>query len=108
MRYSTDNTISSVHCKLHLRNGEVLVEDCSANGTYINGQKIGKGQTALVREDDSFSLLKPYSADLESPPYRYTITQLARGLRKQGLQSRHAVPGSGDTRRSALGRYMDV
>jgi pSer/pThr/pTyr-binding forkhead associated (FHA) protein len=37
----TDPSVSSHHCEVHLRGGEVLIRDLnSTNGTYINGAQI--------------------------------------------------------------------
>lgn len=59
--------ISYKHCKLIREEGEkeeerrVIVEDYSANGTYINSLKIGKGKTGFLLPSDELSLGIPSS-----------------------------------------------
>jgi pSer/pThr/pTyr-binding forkhead associated (FHA) protein len=37
----TDPSVSSHHCEVHLRGGEIVIRDLnSTNGTYINGEQI--------------------------------------------------------------------
>lgn len=39
-----DQSVSSHHCEIHLRGGEVFIQDLdSTNGTFINGEKISEG-----------------------------------------------------------------
>ncbi|EOD08254.1 hypothetical protein EMIHUDRAFT_460000 [Emiliania huxleyi CCMP1516] len=71
----TDNRISSTHFKISLRNSsdlgkrafDVCLEDCSANGTYLNAQLVGKGNFCFLFQRDEIGLLKPCGGD-EQPP----------------------------------------
>uniref|UniRef100_A0A7S3WK80 FHA domain-containing protein n=1 Tax=Strombidinopsis acuminata TaxID=141414 RepID=A0A7S3WK80_9SPIT len=69
-----DTTISSTHCKLSLTVAstagaaarpatgqlvmQVWLEDCSVNGTYVNAQKIGRGNKVRLADGDKIGLLK--------------------------------------------------
>lgn len=51
-------TYSSVHFQLELdeKTGEVWIEDSSMNGTFINGERIGKGNRRCIENNDEISL----------------------------------------------------
>lgn len=53
--------VSGEHCKVHKEDNssQVLVEDLSSNGTWVNGKRIGKGNQQLARIGDEISLAKP-------------------------------------------------
>ena len=61
-----DSKISSSHC-VFLRSKktgssddyEYFIEDKSTNGTYLNGEKIGKGLKKQLKNGDEIMLLKP-------------------------------------------------
>ena len=71
----TDNTVSSVHCRITLTHApapesdespdedaqplEVWLEDASANGTYVNAEKVGKGNRVRLSQNDEIGLIKP-------------------------------------------------
>lgn len=93
-----DTTISSVHCKLSLAAGgaagaecrsprapfgplvpQVWLEDCSVNGTYVNAQKIGRGNKVRLSHGDKIGLLKPCGG-AEAPPYAFIFHDLTAGL----------------------------
>ncbi|EOD24230.1 hypothetical protein EMIHUDRAFT_457806 [Emiliania huxleyi CCMP1516] len=82
----TDNRISSTHFKISLRNSsdlgkrafDVCLEDCSANGTYLNAQLVGKGNFCFLFQRDEIGLLKPCGGD-EQPPYAYIFHDLTGG-----------------------------
>jgi len=48
--FPQDQHISGKHCRIHKEDGVIFVEDFSSNGTFINGQKIGKGAFSVVYE----------------------------------------------------------
>ncbi|KAJ3297251.1 hypothetical protein HK104_000677 [Borealophlyctis nickersoniae] len=55
--------ISSVHCRLKVVSGdngqqEVVVADCSMNGTWVNGRRIGKGNEAALKDGDELIFLQ--------------------------------------------------
>ena len=54
-----DQRLSSIHCKLEtkLSTGEVYVTDMSSNGTFLNGEIIGKGKRVQLLDGDSLDLL---------------------------------------------------
>lgn len=53
--------VSGEHCRLRMADGagEAQLEDLSANGTFINGKRVGKNKIQLVRVGDEISLAKP-------------------------------------------------
>ena len=72
IRFASDNTVSSVHCKIQLRNGDAWLMDNSVNGTYVGSQKIGKGRCIRLRESEDICLLKPLGG-AEPPPYVFSL-----------------------------------
>lgn len=52
--------VSGEHCRIHIDlEGEVRLEDLSANGTFIDGVKVGRGNYAGLRHGSEVSLAKP-------------------------------------------------
>lgn len=49
-----DNSeVSRIHLEIRLDNGKVIITDLgSSNGTYINGKKVNKGESAYLKEGD--------------------------------------------------------
>ncbi|EOD15152.1 hypothetical protein EMIHUDRAFT_246021 [Emiliania huxleyi CCMP1516] len=78
IRYA-DTTVSSVHAKLSFarETGEVWLEDCSVNGTWLGARRIGKGKVVRLHDGDIFSLLRSDSGSTP-PQYSYSIELLAR------------------------------
>lgn len=89
--YSKDNTISAVHCKISIsrscgRGGEedyeegssssilptltAWVQDCSVNGTFLNNDKLMKGEKVQLNQNDEIGLLKPCRGST-APPYAF-------------------------------------
>jgi hypothetical protein len=112
-----DTTISSVHCKLSLAAGgsagadgrspraptgsvvpQVWLEDCSVNGTYVNAQKIGRGNKVRLCHGDKIGLLKPCGG-AEAPPYAFLFHDLTAGLAAEDfpLLGVHAPPSQPST-----------
>jgi pSer/pThr/pTyr-binding forkhead associated (FHA) protein len=54
---STATHISARHCRVFIDVGAVHVQDLSSNGTFINGEKIGKNQHRLLRSGDIISFV---------------------------------------------------
>ena len=55
--------VSRNHCCIRSKlaeTGEVMVEDLSANGTYVNGVRVGKGCSRPLKCGDTISLAKPH------------------------------------------------
>ncbi|PNF41023.1 hypothetical protein B7P43_G08824 [Cryptotermes secundus] len=53
-------TISKRHCKIIKVTPEVYLEDYSSNGTYVNSEKIGKGNRRILKNNDQISLAWPH------------------------------------------------
>ncbi len=52
--------VSGCHCEVIVdQSGSICVHDCSANGTYINNLRIGKGRKLQAMPSDVISLAKP-------------------------------------------------
>ena len=74
--------LSAVHCKLvyfehHPKQDDSWwLEDCSSNGTYLNGTLVGKGTLRCLERGDSISLLLPKPGAAELPRYSYTFARL--------------------------------
>jgi len=78
----SDTVLSAVHCKLvyfehHPKQDDSWwLEDCSSNGTYLNGTLVGKGTLRCLERGDSISLLLPKPGAAELPRYSYTFARL--------------------------------
>ncbi|KND04321.1 CAMK protein kinase [Spizellomyces punctatus DAOM BR117] len=55
--------VSSVHCRLTTSNNVTTLEDSSSNGTWVNGTKVGKGNTTVLKDGDEFLIMNPKAAD---------------------------------------------
>ena len=73
----SDQTVSSVHIKITLVSTgdedvpfEVRLEDNSANGTYVNSQKVGRGNCVRLLGNDEIGLVKPCGG-AEPPPWAF-------------------------------------
>jgi serine/threonine-protein kinase Chk2 len=52
-------TISRKHCKIVKTGSKVYLEDLSCNGTYVNGEIIGKDKKKILKNNDQISLVSP-------------------------------------------------
>lgn len=55
------DNLSRTHCAfkrvLNVVTGhQILLEDCSSNGTFVNGDKIGKGKSKALKHGDEIAL----------------------------------------------------
>ncbi|TDL21737.1 Pkinase-domain-containing protein [Rickenella mellea] len=76
-------TISNLHCRLTWDGQEsekslVTIMDLSRNGTFINGQKIGKDQTWILRDGNEISL-GSWKHQTGMAEYRYIFRFTASG-----------------------------
>lgn len=55
--------VSGQHAAFFRTAGALLLEDRSRFGTYVNGELVGKGGSAPVRDGDRLSLLAPSGSD---------------------------------------------
>jgi len=52
--------ISGLHCVLMRKDVSIyIVKDCSFNGTFINGEKIGKGKQQFIKHGDYLTFVSP-------------------------------------------------
>ena len=73
-----DQIISSMHVRITLLRTdededaplEVRLEDNSANGTFVNAQKVGKGNFVRLRGNDEIGFVKPCGGP-ERPPWAF-------------------------------------
>lgn len=54
--FTEDKTLSRIHMVVTVDEGEFFIEDRSANGTFINGEKIEKGVKTPVSMDDEIRI----------------------------------------------------
>lgn len=52
--------LSGRHCEIAFRNGAFVVTDTSANGVFVNGALLGKGNSSPLREGDRLGLYDEY------------------------------------------------
>jgi hypothetical protein len=95
----SDTMLSAVHCKLvyfehHPKQDDSWwLEDCSSNGTYLNGTLVGKGTLRCLERGDSISLLLPKPGAAELPRYSYTFARLpsSEDAQRAGMFSEASV-----------------
>ena len=65
---SRATVVSGVHCQITLdrSTGEVWLEDCSSNGTFLNLKKVGKGNRMRLRTNDKIGLCDAVREDVGS------------------------------------------
>jgi len=54
--FPNDRTLSRIHLIVSAQNGQLFIEDRSANGTFVNGKKIEKGIKTAVNLDDEIRI----------------------------------------------------
>ncbi|KAF8893426.1 kinase-like domain-containing protein [Infundibulicybe gibba] len=108
--------VSNLHCTITWDGIEdntsaVVVHDNSSNGTFINGEKIGKGLTRILNEGNELAfgtcVPQPHNQGLED--YRFIYRHCAAGLPTEGLYAFYDVgtelgKGSFATVRKAMSR----
>jgi class 3 adenylate cyclase len=61
VRFPTNKAISGKHCRLFRESAsnssKVWLEDLSTNGTFLNGEKIGKGNKVIINSGAEFTLI---------------------------------------------------
>ncbi|CAL1705942.1 unnamed protein product [Somion occarium] len=90
--------ISNKHCEIKWdendsRKSIITVADLSSNGTFINGEKIGKGRHGILKEgaEIAFGSAVPQSPDLAQQDYRYVFRLLAGGPPPTGLHAHYSI-----------------
>ena len=53
-------TVSNKQCRILKGTPEVSLEDLSYNGTYNNGEIIGKGSKRILQNNDQISIISPH------------------------------------------------
>jgi len=53
-------TISNKQCRILKGTPEVYLEDLSFNGTFINGEIIGRGNKRILQNNDQISIISPH------------------------------------------------
>ena len=110
-----DNTISSTHCRITVRRtpadvalaevdddddvvpivprlvAEVWIEDCSANGTFLNSQRLGKGKSARLTQNDEIGFIRPCGGQ-ERPPYAFIFQDFLSELEPHELDALRPPP----------------
>ncbi|KAL0956927.1 hypothetical protein HGRIS_003031 [Hohenbuehelia grisea] len=84
--------VSNYHCEITWDGNEradaepsVTVVDLSSNGTYINGKKIGKNCSKLLREGNEISFGSNIPQSVGITDYRFVYRHVACGPPKDGL-----------------------
>lgn len=84
--------VSNRHCRIIWDGKEdeksaVIVADYSSNGTWINGVRIGKDKTAILKEGNeiAFGTPQPQPGSLED--YRFIYRHTAAGPPKKGIHA---------------------
>ena len=66
--YAHENRISRLHARLWCQDGLWRVDDCSTNGTFVNGQRLGRGQSCLLKPGDRLCFAHLcFEVDLSQP-----------------------------------------
>ncbi|KIY67911.1 Pkinase-domain-containing protein [Cylindrobasidium torrendii FP15055 ss-10] len=87
--------ISNKHCTITWdgelsSSASVIVQDMSTNGTFVNGDRIGKGKQRLLRQGDeiSFGTVVPQPASALDD-YRFLFRLLAGGGTQEGMYAEY-------------------
>jgi hypothetical protein len=56
--FATDKTMSRIHLKVTAYRGGFMIEDMSANGTFVNAERVRKGVKKFVRPSDNIVMGK--------------------------------------------------
>lgn len=90
--------ISNQHCDIEWdgssdRSAVVKVTDRSSNGTFINGEKIGKWRYGLLQEGNeiAFGTAVPQPPERAAEDYRYIFRHLAAGPATEGLYAHYSL-----------------
>ncbi|EKM54866.1 uncharacterized protein PHACADRAFT_259022 [Phanerochaete carnosa HHB-10118-sp] len=88
--------ISNQHCEIKWdgrddKNSTITVCDHSSNGTFINGEKIGKGRFSILKEGNeiAFGTYQPNPGTAED--YRFIYRHLAAGPPVEGLYAHYDI-----------------
>ncbi|KAG6331844.1 hypothetical protein ID866_7247 [Astraeus odoratus] len=88
--------VSNRHCRIIWDGKEdeksaVVVADYSSNGTWINGVRIGKDKTAILKEGNeiAFGTPQPQPGSLED--YRFIYRHTAAGPPKKGIHAYYDI-----------------
>ncbi|KAI0692039.1 kinase-like domain-containing protein [Cytidiella melzeri] len=73
------------------RTAAVSVLDMSSNGTFINGEKIGKGRYGVLREGNEIAFGTPQPQPGSAEDYRFIYRHLAAGPPTEGLYAHYEV-----------------
>jgi len=68
----------------------VWITDLSTNGTYVNNEKIGKGNTRQISPDDHVTVLKRDNASDSRPNIGFRVVM---ALQKPKIEDHYALLG---------------
>ncbi|KAJ7680971.1 kinase-like domain-containing protein [Mycena polygramma] len=71
----------------------IQIADTSSNGTYINGEKIGKGQQRLLKDGNEIAFGSPHKSLEEGGiyDYRFIFRDLVSGVVKRALYNSYDI-----------------
>ncbi|EKM80931.1 hypothetical protein AGABI1DRAFT_37595 [Agaricus bisporus var. burnettii JB137-S8] len=86
--------ISNFHCRLvwdrkDTRDSVVTVSDFSSNGTFINGVKVGKGSTRVLREGNEIAFGSPTPQTDDKQDYRFIFRLMSGGDPEDGIHAHY-------------------
>lgn len=88
--------VSNKHCRITWdgkedKNSAVTVLDTSSNGTWINGAKIGKDKTAVLKEGNEIAFGSPHPQPGDLEDYRFIYRHTAAGPPQGGLHAQYDI-----------------
>ncbi|KAG1889963.1 kinase-like domain-containing protein [Suillus subluteus] len=88
--------VSNKHCRITWdgkedKNSAVTVLDTSSNGTWINGVKIGKDKTAVLKEGNEIAFGSPHPLPGDLEDYRFIYRHTAAGPPQGGLHAQYDI-----------------
>ncbi|KAG2046644.1 Pkinase-domain-containing protein [Suillus hirtellus] len=88
--------VSNKHCRITWdgredKNSAVTVLDTSSNGTWINGVKIGRDKTAVLKEGNEIAFGSPHPAPGDLEDYRFIYRHTAAGSPRGGLHAQYDI-----------------
>mmetsp|Transcript_10440 Transcript_10440/g.17073 ORF Transcript_10440/g.17073 Transcript_10440/m.17073 type:complete len:517 (+) Transcript_10440:42-1592(+) len=106
----SDRKVSSKHCRIFVQRidsgWEVVLEDLSANGTFLNGKKIGRGAFRTLEQGDKITF--PCATDTAIAAFRYESILASTGSCASAAVPSSSPPASTPSSSSSVSNSADM
>ncbi|KAI5117858.1 hypothetical protein M0805_007701 [Coniferiporia weirii] len=88
--------VSNKHCQISWdgnmsKDATVTVQDLSSNGTFINGRKIGRNKSAILRDGNEIAFGQWVTTHSGPDDFRFIFRLAAGGMPTQGLHAHYDI-----------------